>query len=62
MRLQPFQQDTIIDTPAGSEYAAAGAAVLVTRKNQTLLPEAAQLARRLQDGGVVLVGSILNDD
>ena len=25
-------------------------------------PEAALLARRLQDGGVVLVGSILNDD
>jgi protein-tyrosine kinase len=59
----------IIDTPAGTDYAdaeiiasAAGAAVLVTRKNQTLVPEAALLARRLQDGGVVLVGSILNDD
>jgi len=59
----------IIDTPAGTEYAdaeiiasAAGAAVLVTRKNQTLVPEAALLARRLQDSGVVLVGSILNDD
>jgi protein-tyrosine kinase len=58
----------IIDTPAGTDYAdaeiiasAAGAAVLVTRKNQTLVPEAALLARRLQDGGVVLVGSILND-
>ena len=59
----------IIDTPAGSDYAdaeiisaAAGAAVLVTRKNQTLVTAAAQLSRRLQDGGVVLVGSILNDD
>jgi receptor protein-tyrosine kinase len=59
----------IIDTPAGTDYAdaeiiaaAAGAAVLVTRKNQTLVPDAALLARRLQDGGVVLVGSILNDD
>ncbi len=59
----------IIDTPAGTDYAdaeiiasAAGAAVLVTRKNQTLVPEASLLARRLQDGGVVLVGSILNDD
>lgn len=59
----------IIDTPAGADYAdaeiiaaAAGAAVMVTRKNQTLVPQAAQLARRLQDGGVVLVGSILNDD
>jgi len=59
----------IIDTPAGTEYAdaeiiaaAAGAAVLVSRKNQTRLPDAALLARRLQDGGVVMVGSILNDD
>ena len=59
----------IIDTPAGSDYAdaeiisaAAGAAVIVTRKNRTRLPDAALLARRLQDGGVVLVGSILNDD
>lgn len=59
----------IIDTPAGTDYAdaeiiasAAGAAVLVTRKNQTRVPDAALLARRLQDGGVVLVGSILNDD
>jgi protein-tyrosine kinase len=42
--------------------AAAGAAVIVTRKDQTRLPDAALLARRLQDGGVVLVGSILNDD
>ena len=59
----------IIDTPAGSDYAdaeiiasAAGAAVVVTRKNKTQMPEAALLARRLQDGGVVLVGSVLNDD
>jgi protein-tyrosine kinase len=59
----------IVDTPAGTDYAdaeiiasAAGAAVLVTRKNQTRVPEAALLARRLQGGGVVLVGSILNDD
>jgi protein-tyrosine kinase len=59
----------IIDTPAGSDYAdaeiisaAAGAAVIVTRKNQTRLPDAALLARRLQDGGVVLVGAVLNDD
>ena len=59
----------IIDTPAGTDYAdaeiiasRAGAAVVVTRKNQSLVPNAALLARRLQDGGVVLVGSILNDD
>jgi protein-tyrosine kinase len=59
----------IIDTPAGTDYAdaeiisaAAGAAVIVTRKDKTRLPDTALLARRLQDGGVVLVGSILNDD
>ena len=59
----------IVDTPAGTDFAdaeiiasATGAAVMVTRKNQTRLPDAALLARRLQDGGVVMVGSILNDD
>jgi receptor protein-tyrosine kinase len=59
----------IIDTPSGTDYAdaeiisaQAGAAVVVTRKNQTRLPDAALLAKRLQDSGVVLVGSILNDD
>lgn len=59
----------IIDTPAGGDSAdaeiiaaTAGAAVLVTRKNKTRLPDAAHLVRRLQDAGVVLVGSVLNDD
>jgi protein-tyrosine kinase len=59
----------IIDTPAGTAYAdaeiiasAAGAAVLVTRKDQTRISEAKLLSRRLQDGGVILVGSILNDN
>ena len=59
----------IIDTPAGSDFAdaeiiasCAGAAAIVTRKNKSLLPDTALLARRLQDSGVVLVGSILNDD
>ncbi|MCY7307456.1 MAG: chain length determinant protein tyrosine kinase EpsG [Rhodoferax sp.] len=59
----------IIDTPAGSDFAdaeiiasCAGAAAIVTRKNKSLLPNATLLARRLQDSGVVLVGSILNDD
>ena len=59
----------IIDTPAGTDYAdaeiiasRAGAAVVVTRKNKSRVPDAALLARRLQDSGVVLVGSILNDD
>ena len=59
----------IIDTPAGKDYAdaeiiasRAGAAVVLTRKNKSSVPEAAMLARRLQDSGVALVGSILNDD
>jgi receptor protein-tyrosine kinase len=59
----------IIDTPSGTDYAdaeiiaaQAGAAVVVTRKNQTRMPDAALLAKRLQDSGVVLVGAILNDD
>ncbi len=58
----------IIDTPAGSEYAdaelvaaRAGAAVLVAKQNQTKLPLTAQFARRLQDSGVALVGSVLNE-
>ncbi|MEO8859340.1 MAG: chain length determinant protein tyrosine kinase EpsG [Burkholderiaceae bacterium] len=58
----------IIDTPPGTDYAdaeiiasRAGAAVVVTRKNQSLVPDAALLARRLQDSGVVLLGSILDD-
>ncbi len=59
----------IIDTPAGTDFAdaeiiasRAGAAAIVTRKNKSLLPDATLLARRLQDSGVALVGSILNDD
>jgi len=59
----------IIDTPAGTDFAdaeiiasRAGAAAIVTRKNKSLLPNAALLARRLQDSGVVLVGSSLKDD
>ena len=58
----------IIDTPAGADYAdaeiiasRAGAAVMVARQNKTLVPAATQLARRLQDSGVALVGSVLND-
>jgi protein-tyrosine kinase len=59
----------IIDTPAGATYADAeiiaartGAGLVVTRKNQSLLPSAVKLTRRLQDGGVALVGAVLNDD
>lgn len=58
----------LIDTPSGADYADAeiiaartGAALMVTRKNQSLVPSATQMARRLQDGGVALVGSVLND-
>ena len=58
----------IIDTPAGTDYAdaeiiasRAGAALMVTRKNQSLMHQSALLARRLQDSGVTLVGSVLND-
>ncbi|MFZ4481813.1 MAG: chain length determinant protein tyrosine kinase EpsG [Rhodoferax sp.] len=58
----------IIDTPAGANYAdaeiiaaRAGAALMVARKNQSLMPDVTLLARRLQEGGVTLVGSVLND-
>ncbi len=58
----------IIDTPAGSDYAdaeiiasRAGAALMVARKNQSLVNNTTQLAHRLQDSGIALVGSVLND-
>jgi receptor protein-tyrosine kinase len=58
----------IIDTPSGSAFsdaeiiaARAGAALMVTRKNQSLLPQAGILTRRLQDSGVLMVGAVLND-
>lgn len=58
----------LIDTPSGSDFAdaeiiaaRAGAAIVVTRANQSLMPQAVQLCKRLQDGGVALVGSVLND-
>ena len=59
----------IIDTAAGTEYAdaeiiaaRAGAAAIVTRRNYSSVPRTALLGRRLQEAGVVMVGSILNDD
>nr|CBA27731.1 hypothetical protein Csp_A03750 [Curvibacter putative symbiont of Hydra magnipapillata] len=69
LRVASQQFDVIIiDTPAGAEFAdaeitaaRAGAALLVARKNTSLVPQATQLARRLQDSGVALVGSVLND-
>ena len=58
----------IIDTPAGDDFAdaeiiaaRAGAALMVARKNQSLMSNVALLARRLQAGGVTIVGSVLND-
>ncbi len=69
LRVASQQFDVIIiDTPAGTEFAdaeitaaRAGAALLVARKNTSLVPQASQMARRLQDSGVALVGSVLND-
>lgn len=58
----------LIDTPSVGAFAdaeiiaaRAGAALLVARLNQTLVAAATQLAHRLQDNGVSLVGSVLND-
>lgn len=58
----------IVDTPAGSDFAdaeiiaaRAGAALLLARKNQSMLSDLTKLARRLQEGGVTLVGSVFND-
>jgi len=58
----------IIDTPAAREYAdaqtiavRAGAALMLARKNQSSMPEIADLTRSLQQSGATLVGSVLND-
>lgn len=58
----------LIDTPCSGDYAdaeiiasRAGAALMVARKNKSLLPKTTMMARRLQDSGVLLVGSVLND-
>lgn len=58
----------LIDTPAASTCADAemiaartGAALLLARRNRTPLRGAGDLAGRLQDTGVALVGSVLND-
>ena len=41
--------------------ASTGAALVLAKVNHTLVPQATAFARRLQDGGVNLVGSVLND-
>lgn len=58
----------IVDTPNAAEYsdaeiiaARSGAALMVARRNQSLVPPTRELGRRLQDGGVALVGAVLND-
>jgi receptor protein-tyrosine kinase len=58
----------LIDTPAGDDYADAEivasrvrAALMVARVNRTLVAQSTALARRMQDSGVTLVGSVLND-
>ena len=58
----------IIDTPATDDCAdaqtvaaRAGAAMIVARKNLTLAGELLELTRSLQQSGVELVGSALND-
>lgn len=57
----------LVDTPATSTTsdaeiiaARAGASLLVARKHKSLLRATSQLAQQLQQGGVVLVGSVLN--
>jgi len=58
----------LIDTPSGARYAdadiissRAGAALMVARKNQSATPGFKQLAQRLQQCDVSLLGSVLND-
>jgi receptor protein-tyrosine kinase len=58
----------LVDTPSGGDFAdaeiiaaRAGAALMVARKNQSLVPQAATFGRRLQESGVALVGAVLND-
>lgn len=57
----------LIDTPPCEQYAdaeiisaRAGAALVVARKNRSPMRGVSELARRLQDTGVAVVGSILN--
>jgi receptor protein-tyrosine kinase len=58
----------LIDTPAGCIFAdaeiiaaRASTALMVGRKNKTRVPEMANMAHRLQNGGVELIGAVLND-
>ena len=58
----------LIDTPAGSSYADAEiiaaracTALMVGRKNKTRVPEVTNMAHRLKNGGIELIGAVLND-
>ncbi len=58
----------IIDTPAAAAFAdadivaaRAGAALVLARKHASLLPATVAMAERLSQGGVALVGSVLNN-
>lgn len=58
----------LIDTPSAGEFAdaeiiasRAGAALMLARKNKSLVPDTTSLARRLKESGVAVVGSVLND-
>ena len=58
----------LIDTPPGNQFADAeiiaarsGAALMVARLHASQIAAATALARRLQDSGVALVGSVLNE-
>jgi Mrp family chromosome partitioning ATPase len=57
----------LIDTPCGADYAdadiiasRAGAALMVARKDQSATPAIKQLAQRLQQCDVAMLGSVLN--
>jgi len=58
----------LVDTPAADTASDAeiisartGLALVVVRKNKSLLRSTSQLVQKLQQGGVVLVGSVLNE-
>lgn len=58
----------LIDTPPGETYADAqvvaarvGSAVMVLRRNKSMLSHAGRMERNLTDGGTTLVGTILNE-
>lgn len=59
----------LIDTAAANDYSDAeivasqvGAAMIIARENVSLMSDTISITNRLQDNGVTVVGSILNDD